>query len=75
VRRSLAAAQLKAGLTQDAALEASASLARWRDDPLALQVLAEAEAKLGRSRDAARHREAALRAWRGQGPMPGLELI
>jgi hypothetical protein len=75
VRRSLAAAQLKAGRTQDAAREASASLARWRDDPLALQVLAEAEAKLGRSRDAARHREAALRAWRGQGPMPGLELI
>jgi hypothetical protein len=75
VRRSLAAAQLKAGRAADAAREAQASLARWQADPLALQVLAEAEAKLGKAQYAAAHREAAQRAWRGQSAMPRLELI
>jgi tetratricopeptide (TPR) repeat protein len=75
VRRSLAAAQLKAGRAEYAAREAQASLARWPADPLALQVLADAEAKLGKSQDAAAHRAAAKRAWRGPAPIPGLELI
>lgn len=75
VRRSLAAAQLKAGRAADAAREAKASLAIWPADPLALHVLAEAEAKLGRSADAHDHGAAAKRNWRGDAARPGIDLI
>jgi len=73
VRRSLAAAELKAGKAEDAARDAQASLKRWPGDPLALQVLAEAEQKTG-DRHATADRAEATRAWRGNAPMP-IELI
>ncbi|MDB5444197.1 MAG: hypothetical protein JWP73_2573 [Phenylobacterium sp.] len=75
VRRSLAAAQLKAGRPADASREAKASLAIWPADPLALAVLAEAEAKLGKSANAREHRAAAKQGWRGGAARPGLDLI
>jgi hypothetical protein len=65
VRRSLAAAHLKAGRPADAAREAQASLKDWPQDALALRVLAKAEAKLGNSRDARQHLAEARRTWRG----------
>jgi predicted Zn-dependent protease len=65
VRRSLAAAHLKAGRAADAAREAQASLKDWPQDALALRILAKAEAKLGKSADARRHLADARRAWRG----------
>lgn len=75
VRRSLAAADLKAGRAADAAREATASLAIWPADPLALAVLAQAEARLGKPADARDHGGAAKRAWRGEAARPGLDLI
>ena len=45
VRRSLAAAHLKAGRKGEAAKTARASLAEWPHDGLALRVLAEATGK------------------------------
>lgn len=65
VRRSLAAAHLKAGRYATAAREARTSLADWPQDALALRVLAEAEAKLGQRKEARRHAAEARRAWRG----------
>lgn len=58
VRRSLAAAYLKAGRPEDAAAAARASLAEWPQDALALRVLAQASG-------AAQPRAEARRAWRG----------
>ena len=65
VRRSLAAANLAAGKTDDAIREAQASLAAWPQDALALRILSQAEAKQGRAADAARHMAEARKAWRG----------
>lgn len=65
VRRSLAAAQLKAGRYAEAERAAHASLAEWPQDALALWILAEAEARQGRRGAAHDFRTEARRAWRG----------
>ena len=65
VRRSTAAAWLKAGRYADAEREAKASLADWPQDALALRVLSQAELKLGRSKAAKDHLAEARRAWHG----------
>ncbi|HEV7386953.1 MAG TPA: hypothetical protein VGN89_18865, partial [Phenylobacterium sp.] len=65
VRRSLAAADLAAGRTDDAAREARASLAAWPQDALALKVLSAAEARQGNAAAAKQHMAQAARAWRG----------
>lgn len=65
VRRSLAAAQLKAGRYAEAEREAHASLAGWPQDALALRILAEAEARQGRTGAARDHQAQARRVWRG----------
>jgi tetratricopeptide (TPR) repeat protein len=65
VRRSTAAAWLKAGRYADAEREAKASLADWPQDALALRVLSQAEQKLGRSKASKDHLAEARRAWRG----------
>jgi tetratricopeptide (TPR) repeat protein len=65
VRRSLAAADLKAGRNTEAAQQARASLADWPNDALALRVLSLAEARLGDAGAARAHRLQARRAWRG----------
>ncbi|MBW8812990.1 MAG: hypothetical protein JF588_06150 [Caulobacterales bacterium] len=65
VRRSLAAADLKAGRYGAAAEEAQRSLKDWPQDALALKVLAEAEKAQGKAAAAAGHLAEARRAWRG----------
>jgi predicted Zn-dependent protease len=65
VRRSLAAAHLKAGRYDAAEKEASASLADWPRDALALRILAQAEARQGKSAAAKVHAAQARREWRG----------
>ncbi len=65
VRRSLAAAELKAGRYAQAAKEAEASLKDWPRDALALRILSQAETKLGKTADARRHAAEARRAWKG----------
>lgn len=65
VRRSLAAAQLKAGRYAEAERAAHASLAEWPQDALALRVLAQAEAAQGRKGAARDHLGEARRNWRG----------
>ncbi|MBL8554084.1 MAG: hypothetical protein JNL41_07385 [Phenylobacterium sp.] len=60
VRRSVAAAELKAGRRAEAAAAARASLAEWPHDPLALRVLAQADAK-----GAAANRAEARKVWQG----------
>jgi len=75
VRRSVAAAELKAGHAEAAAKDAQASLKTWPGDPLALQVLADAEGKLNRPAEARAHRAEAAKAWRGKASMPGIDLI
>jgi tetratricopeptide (TPR) repeat protein len=65
VRRSLAAAHLKAGRHVTAAREARQSLVEWPQDALALRVLAEAEAAMGQKDDARRHAAEARRHWQG----------
>jgi predicted Zn-dependent protease len=64
-RRSLAAADLKAGKPTDAAREAKASLADWPQDALALRILGRAESRLGDRKAAGAHLAQARRAWRG----------
>jgi tetratricopeptide (TPR) repeat protein len=73
VRRSLAAAELKAGQPAEAAREAQASLKTWPQDGLALQVLASAETALGHTADAQGAEAESKRWWRG-GPL-ALDLI
>lgn len=72
VRRSLADADLMMGRPADAEREAKQTLARWKGDPVTLEVLAKAEAKAGRSADAAKDLASARAGWRGQGPSLGL---
>ena len=75
VRRSLAAAQLKAGRNADALREADASLKAWPADALALQVRALAEQRLGQAEKSKADQAAARAAWRGDpGKMP-IDLI
>ena len=50
IRRSVAAAKLKAGDAKAAQAEAEASLTGWPDDPLALLVLSESRARPGPDR-------------------------
>jgi tetratricopeptide (TPR) repeat protein len=73
VRRSLAAAQLKLGKPAEAAKQAKASLEKWPQDGLALQVLANAQAALGQTADAQRAEAESRKWWRG-GPL-ALDLI
>jgi tetratricopeptide (TPR) repeat protein len=75
VRRSLAAADLAAGKTDDAAREANASLASWPQDALALKVLSQAEAKQGHAAAAQQHMAEAKRVWRGDLAKVPLDLI
>ncbi len=65
VRRSLAAAHLKAGDHVQAEAEARASLEGWKNDPLALWVLAKAQAGQGRAEESAATLAEARRLWRG----------
>lgn len=65
VRRSLAAAHLKAGRYGEAAKEAKASLADWPQDALALRVLSQAEAHMGQRAAARTHMAEARKNWRG----------
>jgi hypothetical protein len=65
VRRSVAAAYLKAGDNVRAEVAAKQSLATWKHDPLALWVLAKAESGEGKTADSAAHMAEARRLWRG----------
>ncbi|HEY2753427.1 hypothetical protein [Phenylobacterium sp.] len=65
VRRSVAAADLKAGRNADAAKEARASLAGWPDDALALRILSLAEGRMGKDKAARADLEKARQIWRG----------
>jgi tetratricopeptide (TPR) repeat protein len=65
VRRSTAAAYLKAGRYADAEREAKTSLVDWPQDALALRVLSQAERKQGRTRAADAHLAEARRVWEG----------
>jgi hypothetical protein len=65
VRRSSAAAHLKAGNFAKAESEARKSLAAWKHDPLALWVLGKAEQGLGRAAEGAAHLAEARKVWRG----------
>jgi tetratricopeptide (TPR) repeat protein len=73
VRRSLAAAELKAGQNADAVKDANASLAAWPQDGLALQVLAQAQTALGHADESRRAADEERKVWRGK-PEP-LDLI
>lgn len=75
VRRSLAAAYLKAGDARAAEAEALAALGAWKNDPLALFVLSEAQGRLGRVEDSARNRAQARALWRGDFDSITLEAI
>lgn len=65
VRRSSAAAWLKAGNFAKAVSEAKKSLETWKHDPLALWVLGKAEQGLGRASEGVTHLDEARRLWRG----------
>jgi hypothetical protein len=69
VRRSLAAAYLKAGKPDEAAAAARASLAEWPHDALALRILAKAD-----KARAAEYRAEARRSWKGDLAKVPLEL-
>lgn len=65
LRRSLAAAHLKAGDFARAEAEAAASLKTWKHDPLALWVLGRAQYALGRAKEGAESLSRARQLWRG----------
>jgi Flp pilus assembly protein TadD len=65
LRRSLAAAHLKAGDFAKAEAEAAASLKTWKHDPLALWVLGRAQYGLGRAKEGAESLSRARQLWRG----------
>ena len=75
VRRSLAAAYLKAGRNADALREASASLNAWPGDALALKVRALAEQRLGKAEQAKTDEATAGAAWHGQLSGVPIEMI
>ena len=74
-RRSLAAAELAAGQTANAAEEAREVLKHWPNDPMSLTVLADAERKLGKTADADRDLAAARRGWKGDPAAMRLAMI
>jgi hypothetical protein len=65
LRRSLAAAHLKAGDFAKAEAEAATSLKTWKHDPLALWVLGRAQYGLGRAKEGAESLSRARQIWRG----------
>ena len=65
LRRSLAAAHLKAGDFAKAEAEATASLKEWKHDPLALWVLGKAQLGQGRTGEGVASLAEARRIWRG----------
>ena len=65
VRRSLAAALLEAGRSDQAAVEARRTLKTWPQDPVTLAILAQAERKLGDGKAADLHLARARRGWKG----------
>lgn len=75
IRRSQAAALLKAGRYKEAADQAQESLKGWPDDALALRVLAEAQRALGDKAGADRRLSQARNAWRGDLAATPLERI
>ncbi len=75
VRRSVAAAHLKAGRFSKARTEAMKSLALWEKDPLALWVLSEAERGLGKTVAARTHAKEARRGWYGDFSRLSADLI
>ena len=75
VRRSEAAALLKAGDAEAAAKAARASLAKWPQDGLALWVLSQAERRLGDAKQADADMKEAKAAWRGDLARMKLDLI
>jgi hypothetical protein len=74
VRRSQAAAELKAGRAADALRDADASLKAWPADALALHVRALAEDKLGQREKSEADEAASRAAWHGRGAVP-LDMI
>jgi tetratricopeptide (TPR) repeat protein len=75
VRRSQAAAELRAGDYAAAAAQARRSLEAWPGDGLALRVLGQAERKLGDKGSADRQGAEAKRAWSGAVDAVSLDLI
>ncbi len=75
VRRSLAAAYLKAGRNADALRESNASLSAWPADALALKVRALAEQKLGQEAASRTDEAAAKSAWHGVLSAVPIEMI
>lgn len=65
VRRSVAAAYLKAGDFAKAEAEADRSLKTWKHDPLALWVKSRAQAGLGRAAEGEATASEARKTWRG----------
>ena len=65
LRRSLAAAYLKAGDFAKAEAEANASLRSWKHDPLALWVLGKAQLAQGRAAEGEKTLFEARKLWRG----------
>lgn len=75
VRRSVAAAELKAGHYAKARSAAEASLTAWPQDALALLVMSRAEAKLNQGSNARAHLAQARKAWRGDLSKVSIDLI
>ena len=75
IRRSVAAAELKAGRMKDAETDARASLSRWPQDPLALRVLSEAERAQGQADKAEADLDQARKLWRGDLSKVSTDLI
>lgn len=75
MRRSLAAAKLKAGDARGAAAEANKVLRAWPKEPLALLVLSKAEMALGQTQAAEAHAQQARGQWRGDLAAMPLERI
>jgi hypothetical protein len=75
IRRSVAAAELKAGKVKDAEADARQSLVAWPQDPLALRVLAEAERAQGHTAKADDDQAQAHKLWRGDLGRVSLDLI
>jgi Flp pilus assembly protein TadD len=75
VRRSIAAAWLKAGDFAKAESEATASLKLWKHDPLALWVLGRAQLAQGRAAEGEKTLGEAQKLWRGDFDSISVEAI
>jgi alkylhydroperoxidase family enzyme len=75
IRRSVAAAELKAGRYHEAEAAARASLTSWPDDALALRVLSEAERAQGQADKAQADLAKAKELWRGDLARVPVDLI